>query len=663
MNLKMALMVLSMGILLLSGCYEFESIDQPETAAPNSTFEVDVSIVFPSLEDSSYQESHYSILLPSDWISDDSLLFSGTLNGVYHFSPELSDTMEIQDPAPAGYTWWTYMASETVDTSASEGGTFSFTQSVQTGATTGLFFIDYYLEFPSSNEAANRESKDNPIWIGTDISPIAADIYVNPSGDDDNSGLTVDDPLKTISAALFLIDADSLNKRSIYLADGEYKSSYNGEHFPLYLRDGVSLIGESQSGVVLDAEDQNLVLFLDSVKVDTIRQMTLSGGTCCQFFEEIYHGGYPQFIHYGGGAIYADNSQVHLENMRISDNSNTSGGGVEAYNSSLSMKNVDVVNNTAEENGGGLMLGWQGHARLESVRFADNTANGSGGAVNMYRSYASLADITITENHAAQGGGLYLGYHATVDFDTTDRSNIYFNEALEGSDIGGTWMDNQLIVVDTFTVMQPTDYHVSQLWKFSFNILNAKVQQVDQDLYVSPQGSNANSGTTSVDPLRNISYASSLILPNHTIFLSNGSYSLSNTGETFPISLTKDMALVGESEAGVILDAEGQAAGVVSLYRENSTISTLTITGGGCGVIAHLGSNQYLNNVTITGNSNHGIRVESASSITLENVSITENTAVFGAGIASTGTLNMQNVLIARNTATVWSQSNSVHLN
>jgi len=668
-------------ILMLSSCFRFESIEQPEVAEPNSTFEIDVSISFPDAQDNSYHESHYSILLPSEWNSEDSLFFSGTLSGVYLFSEELSDTMEIQDPAPVGYTWWTYMASATVDTLASEGGMVSFTQSVQPGATTGLFFIDYCLEFPSSGYFSHYQDKDNPLWLGTDNSPIAADVFVDPNGDDNNSGLSPEDPLKTISAALLRIEADSLNKRKIILADGEYKSSNNGEHFPLNLMDDVSLVGESQASVILDAEDRQLVLFLDSTRVDTIMGLTIRGGTCCEFIDIESNGMGLSFIPWGGGGVYARNSLVHFEDVTVSDNSNTNaGGGIEAYNSSVSMKNVAVLNNTTENNGGGisydgqdtlkleeclisgnfstlngggLSLEWQAKARLESVRFANNTAIGSGGAIQMVGTYVSLTDVTITENVAAQGGGLNFGPDAWVDFDTTERCNIFLNEALQGPDLAAdSWIETQLITVDTFTVLHPTDYHVSGLDNFTFDILNAKVQQVDQDLYVSTQGSNHNSGTSSNDPLRNISRANSMILPNHTIFLSNGTYSPSSTGESFPLWLISNVTLEGESEAGVVLDAEGQGSGVVKLDHDNSTIRNLTITGGGCGVNSHSGLNQNVNDVTITGNSNHGIIVESGSSITLENVSITENTAEFGAGISSNGTINMRYVLIARNVAT-----------
>lgn len=87
------------------------------------------------------------------------------------------------------------------------------------------------------------------------IQPVKADLYVDPqNGSDDNSGLTTEDALKTISFALLKIIPDSVNTNTIFLANGMYSPSSNGEIFPLGLRSYVNLIGQNRDSTILNAE-------------------------------------------------------------------------------------------------------------------------------------------------------------------------------------------------------------------------------------------------------------------------------------------------------------------------------------------------------------------------------------------------------------------------
>ncbi|MFO7897056.1 MAG: FlgD immunoglobulin-like domain containing protein [Candidatus Cloacimonadales bacterium] len=87
------------------------------------------------------------------------------------------------------------------------------------------------------------------------IEPVGADLYVSADGDDSNSGLTIDDPLQTIALALIKIQPDSLNQRTIFVADGIYSTIQTNELFPLNLRSYISIIGESEENTILDGEN------------------------------------------------------------------------------------------------------------------------------------------------------------------------------------------------------------------------------------------------------------------------------------------------------------------------------------------------------------------------------------------------------------------------
>jgi hypothetical protein len=69
-------------------------------------------------------------------------------------------------------------------------------------------------------------------------------IYVSPLGNDNNDGLSPENPLKSITKALHSIASDSLNQKTIFLAPGTYDSE-DGQIFPLSLKAHVKLVGDS----------------------------------------------------------------------------------------------------------------------------------------------------------------------------------------------------------------------------------------------------------------------------------------------------------------------------------------------------------------------------------------------------------------------------------
>ena len=86
------------------------------------------------------------------------------------------------------------------------------------------------------------------------IEQVNADLFVSPYGNNNNSGLTINDPLKSISFALLKAISDSLNIKTIHVADGVYSDSANGEHTPLQLKNYVNLVGQCMKNTILDCE-------------------------------------------------------------------------------------------------------------------------------------------------------------------------------------------------------------------------------------------------------------------------------------------------------------------------------------------------------------------------------------------------------------------------
>jgi predicted outer membrane repeat protein len=77
------------------------------------------------------------------------------------------------------------------------------------------------------------------------------DQYVSSDGDDANSGLTPEEPLRNISWAVRRISADAQNPRTVHVAAGTYSSADNQQIFPIGCKEYVSIIGEDMDATVL----------------------------------------------------------------------------------------------------------------------------------------------------------------------------------------------------------------------------------------------------------------------------------------------------------------------------------------------------------------------------------------------------------------------------
>ena len=363
-----------------------------------------------------------------------------------------------------------------------------------------------------------------------------------------------------------------------------------------------------------------------------------------------------------GGGVYIAISDCTLDNVDMINNTAEEGGGLCIYNSSPDLVNILIAGNSAEIGGG---ISFHGSsAILENVKILNNSAIDDGGGIcSLSDSYPEFENVTIALNSAYRGGGLYLAGSAPL-FNNENRCNIYLNNIDKsgyGSDIySSVPLD---VIVDTFTVINPTAIHVHPLNTNNFDILHGKLNQVSTDLYISPEGDNSNSGLSVEYPLKTIRYASLIILADSlnpvTMHLAEGVYSNTSNAESFPVCLISYVSLSGLQTDSVIFNAENTAGVINCNLTENVTISDLTITGGlnwrGGGLICAGGSINLIN-VTIGNNTAEdrgGGLCASGSNIEMNNVRLHNNYAgLYGGGInAHNSCFGGNDVIIENNIA------------
>lgn len=220
--------------------------------------------------------------------------------------------------------------------------------------------------------------------------------------------------------------------------------------------------------------------------------------------------------------------------------------------------------------GGAIFVYEYSNLNVINCLITDNFASASGGGITLNGSKVVLSGTDLIGNHAyLAGGGIAFGYNSSVEFDSSNRCNIYYNFASIGCDIMTSNHEEHLTVyLDTCTVQNPDRYFVlmmDQLQKpvdnISFDINHGLIQPWDGTIYVDPvNGNNSNTGANPYAPLQSIAWAYSKIAVSeshrNTIRLANGFYSDSASNQIFPLNIRPNIDVVGESKEGVIIDGE-----------------------------------------------------------------------------------------------------------
>ncbi len=111
------------------------------------------------------------------------------------------------------------------------------------------------------------------------IEPVAADLFVSPYGDNNNSGIDPQNPLQSICFAMSRIQPDSLQQRTIHILPGTYSPEATGENFPLCGRSNIILSGTSKETTIVDCQHNGYFIYARSQEIIKINNLTIINGS------------------------------------------------------------------------------------------------------------------------------------------------------------------------------------------------------------------------------------------------------------------------------------------------------------------------------------------------------------------------------------------------
>jgi hypothetical protein len=237
------------------------------------------------------------------------------------------------------------------------------------------------------------------------IPQIDSDIYIDPNGSDDNTGLSLSSPYKTIKHAIQVINSNPDNPRTIHLAAGNYSFTGSGQIWPLNLKSHVRICGNSVESTILDDELHSS--FFSGRNLESL------------FISDI------SFIHSRDALnepIYIlDSDNIVLKNLSFDDNQGqfTSGLGLIRCNNII-MDNLVIGNSTGSQDIATIYSVWCNNLYANNIisngnNITDEDHNNLG--FEFWDSDLVLRNSIIANNHAHDA---YVFFYQTTEPDHAD---------------------------------------------------------------------------------------------------------------------------------------------------------------------------------------------------------------------------------------------------
>lgn len=335
---------------------------------------------------------------------------------------------------------------------------------------------------------------------------------------------------------------DCNNGDTVLVYPGRYYENvvFGGKIITLCSLEAVTNDSSFISATIIDGNNSNpCVRFVNEEQGVTLQGLTLEHGI-----------GYPfgaQDERWGGGVFVRTNCSVSITNCVVKNNRAVVGGGISAYKSSLNLAGTKVHSNYASGSGGGIFI---------------------------------MSNRSVIPN---------------IIFDEVNRCSVYENYGCMPCDIIVTdLMTNLEIYLDLVSVPNPGDFYFGRHANFTdtqgysdnYHYLRAFRQEVNHDIYVSPDGDDDNSGYSPELAMKNIAKAIHKIAPDSTntktVHILPGTYTSEDQFNPM-VPIRSHVNIVGAGPDSTLLvvtnSIEGINNNVVSgCYSKNTQISGFTIT-------------------------------------------------------------------------------------
>jgi parallel beta-helix repeat protein len=231
---------------------------------------------------------------------------------------------------------------------------------------------------------------------------VASAFIVSLTSTAEDSAFMVPGDYSTIQEAI----SAASNGDTVYVGAGTYSPSKNGEMFPIYMKNGVSLVGEGADVCILDAEETSKVIVCNFItKTSTkIEGFTITNGSG----------------DFGAGIFCFWLSYPAITNNIITGNRASKGGGIYCWFSSPSIINNVITGNSASSSGGGIYCDVSFPTITNNV-ITGNEALGElwkdgGGGIYCLSSSPTVTNNIISENTSNSGGGGIHCYSSSSTF-------------------------------------------------------------------------------------------------------------------------------------------------------------------------------------------------------------------------------------------------------
>ncbi|MFA7049458.1 MAG: right-handed parallel beta-helix repeat-containing protein, partial [Bacteroidales bacterium] len=338
-----------------------------------------------------------------------------------------------------------------------------------------------------------------------------------------------------------------------------------------------------------------------------------------------------------------DPDQSIINNTIIDGNVNSCISAVNGE--TVTINGLTLTNNENDTNvaitfsGGGVYITNYSSATISNCIIRDCIALSGGGISVSSYSAVTISNVKIFNNQALlKGGGLSFNNSSLLTIDSGNLCDIYNNKATQGMDISVNYLSYNSVPWDitlglgSVPLTEADGYFINvHNANVTVNIAQGAIEQIDHDLYVSPDGDDSNSGLDSGSPLRTIAIAMQRIASNpdnpKTIHLAPGIYSHSANGQILPMGVKSNVKVQGAGIGETIIDGELSRTFWGAWYASNIEISGMKLMNGRS-IYTYGLSFLYCTNIVVSdidcynslGSNSVGITLGYSNGIQIENV-------------------------------------------